>query len=507
MRLAGSDPHTRAGLRIRSRFAADDRLVAFVRRGDPTAFEIVYERHVRELMSFCRYMLASQADAEDAVQSTFASAHRALLADDRPIDLRPWLFTIARNACLSILRSRRPVAEISETLPSGEDPVVRAEQREDVRQVLATLHELPEIQRTALVLTELHGFSQAETGLLLGVRPEQVKSYVYQARTNLISERDARSVDCRAIREELSAARGAELLKSRLRRHLRSCPDCRAYAAEIAQQRRQLSILLPLAPLLALKRRALNAMLGKAPGSGVSAGGLVAGGSETSATLELAASGGGASALMVKLLVGAALLGAGSGGATLVLGVPGTSATGVASAASARLLPKSRPAVSETPAHGGSKLLSPTDTAHGRTGAAPAVGGTRGNPPTVALPQPSDGTGGAGAADSVAANSAATTDPARPIDEGGREVVHGKSEEAHGEGGEVVHGKSEEAHGEGGEEVHGKSEEAHGEGGEEVHGKSEEAHGKGAEEVHGKSEEAAEMRGTSEEAHGRSSSE
>jgi hypothetical protein len=47
----------RAGLRARVRFATDDRLVAFVRRGDPTAFEIIYDRHSRELLSFCRYML------------------------------------------------------------------------------------------------------------------------------------------------------------------------------------------------------------------------------------------------------------------------------------------------------------------------------------------------------------------------------------------------------------------------------------------------------------------
>ncbi len=265
--MADRDQRTRVGPgpRVRLRFAADDRLIAWVRRGDATAFEILYDRHVRELLSFCRYMLGSQADAEDAVQSTFASAHRALLADDRAIDLRPWLFTIARNACLSTLRGRRPVSEVADAWPSREDPVAQVEQREDMRQVIETLQELPEAQRTALVLSELHGFSQSEIGTLLGVRPEQVKSYVYQARTNLISEREARGADCRVIREELTLARGPALLKSRLRRHLRSCPDCREYAAAVARQRHQLGILLPAAPLLALKRRALHAVLEEGP--------------------------------------------------------------------------------------------------------------------------------------------------------------------------------------------------------------------------------------------------
>ena len=66
---------------MRLRLAADDRLVRFVRRGDPTAFEVLYDRHAAALLSFCLYMLGSRHDAEDAVQATFASAHRSLLAD------------------------------------------------------------------------------------------------------------------------------------------------------------------------------------------------------------------------------------------------------------------------------------------------------------------------------------------------------------------------------------------------------------------------------------------
>ena len=72
------------GSRVRARLVTDDRLIALVRRGDTAAFEALYERHAGPLLSFCIYMLGSRHDAEDATQASFASAYRALRADDRP---------------------------------------------------------------------------------------------------------------------------------------------------------------------------------------------------------------------------------------------------------------------------------------------------------------------------------------------------------------------------------------------------------------------------------------
>ena len=280
-----------AGSRIRPRFAADDRLVALVRGGDPTAFEILYDRHSRELLSSCSYILGSRHDAEDAVQSTFASAYRALLADERDVDLRPWLFAIARNASLSILRKRQPTTEINGAEPGRDDPVAQAEQREDLRQVLSTMLELPEHQRTALVLAEIHGLSHGEIGAVLGVRTERVKSYVYQARSSLISERLARSADCLEIREELATARGPPP-EEQASPPLRSCEGCRDYAQQLSRQRGQLGILLPVLPSLALKRRVLEAASSDATSAGTCRGGAAVGGSLAGITAELAGAGG-----------------------------------------------------------------------------------------------------------------------------------------------------------------------------------------------------------------------
>src|SRR3954454_16411407 len=78
----------------------DERLVARVRGGDEAAFEAIYDRYSRPLLSFCRHMLADREEAEDAVQQTLLAAHRSMVADDREIHLKAWLFAIARNRCL-----------------------------------------------------------------------------------------------------------------------------------------------------------------------------------------------------------------------------------------------------------------------------------------------------------------------------------------------------------------------------------------------------------------------
>ena len=294
--------------RVRLRLAPDERLVASMRRGDASAFEAMYDRHAGELLAFCTYMLGCRSDAEDALQATFASAFRALKTNERPIALRPWLYTIARNQCLTILRRRKPTVELDGEPAMHGDPLHELEMREEVRDTLGRLRELPERQRAAMVLSELRGFSQAEIGSVLGVRADQVKALVYQARADLISERSARETDCEEIREELSSARGAALLRGKLRRHVRSCEDCRMFADGVASQRRQLSALLPFAPTLTMKFRALQDALGLSISEPTAyAGGATLGGTVAGAALGFA--GGGIKAIALKVAAGAVMLG------------------------------------------------------------------------------------------------------------------------------------------------------------------------------------------------------
>ena len=306
-----------AGARRLLGHGRDEALVAGVRRRDRRAFEAIYERHAAQLLTFCIYLLGSRHDAEDALQATFASAYRALLGDSRPVSLRPWLFTIARNECLSILRKRRPLVELNGEVALTGDPVKLAEVHEEMADMIGGIRELPEKQRAALVLAEVHGMSHADIGSILDVRPEQVKAYVFQARSNLLSDRHAREVDCREIREELATSHGLVRTRARLRRHLRACDGCRAYANGVERQHRQLASLLPILPSLTLRYKAIDQALGLC-GSDVAN----YANSATMAGTAIEVAGGGMSALVVKVATGIVAVGASAGVGVSVMDAP-----------------------------------------------------------------------------------------------------------------------------------------------------------------------------------------
>jgi RNA polymerase sigma factor (sigma-70 family) len=206
--------------------SADDRLVDAVRRGDPGAFDRVYDRHARELHSFCRHMLGNSADAEDALQQTFLKAYRALRDSSRPIALRPWLFTIARNECLSVLRRRDPAAPVLE-IGVTEGLAAQVEERIELREMLTDIARLPGEQREALLLSSIQKLSGEEVAEILGTDRDRVKALVYRARRSLAHKREARDTCCADVRAQLSVLRGGSLRRKVIREHLLECEGCR----------------------------------------------------------------------------------------------------------------------------------------------------------------------------------------------------------------------------------------------------------------------------------------
>ena len=89
---------------------SDEKLVQLTRRGNQAAYEALVARYDARLLGFTRHMLGSREDAEDVVQETFAAAYNAMVADDRPINVKPWLYRIARNRSLNHLRRNSAIA-------------------------------------------------------------------------------------------------------------------------------------------------------------------------------------------------------------------------------------------------------------------------------------------------------------------------------------------------------------------------------------------------------------
>jgi RNA polymerase sigma factor (sigma-70 family) len=253
----------------------DERLVAQVRRGNDNAFEVLYDRHHTAVLSYCRHMLGSRDEAEDALQQAFVSAHGDIVSSDKPIRFKAWIYAIARNRCLSILRARREVPsddlERVSTAGLGEE----VQQRADLKELLADMQELPEDQRTALILSELGDLSHAEVAEIVECEVAKVKSLVFQARSGLIERRQARETPCQEIREQLATLRGGALRRGPLRRHVKACPGCAEFRDDVRRQRKMVAAVLPVVPTLGLKESALAAVGVSATTAG---GGAPAGG-------------------------------------------------------------------------------------------------------------------------------------------------------------------------------------------------------------------------------------
>jgi RNA polymerase sigma factor (sigma-70 family) len=283
--------------------ARDETLVLQMRRGNEAAFELAFERHGAGILGFCRHMLGSREEAEDAVQQTFAAAFRDLQrGEERTLALKPWLYTIARNRCISMLRARpEPFAEGPEPATAG--LAEQVERRAELRDLLTDLRSLPNDQRAALLLSELGDLSHADVGEVLGCEVARVKALVYRARTGLLSRRAARDASCTEIRKQLANLRGGALRRNELRYHLAVCPGCRAYRERIQEQRRMLAAALPVAPTVGLKS---SVLAGIGLGGGSAGGGLAGGG--VAAGLGGLGAGGAAKVAAVGVLAGGSLV-------------------------------------------------------------------------------------------------------------------------------------------------------------------------------------------------------
>jgi RNA polymerase sigma-70 factor (ECF subfamily) len=173
----------------------DRTFVARTRAGDADAYRVLVERHGRALFRLAFRMTGNQQDAEDVVQESFLRAYRQISKFDERASFGTWLYRIAANCSLDLVRSRKRRSEhqpLAESPAEAEDPVLslpstdptpeRAALSSEVRDRLAeAMNELSATERTAFVLRHFEGMRIEEVSRVLACQPGAAKHSVFRA--------------------------------------------------------------------------------------------------------------------------------------------------------------------------------------------------------------------------------------------------------------------------------------------------------------------------------------
>jgi RNA polymerase sigma factor (sigma-70 family) len=226
----------------------DHRLVAAVRRGDDRAFEALYARYQRRIAAYVVGMVKDHGRAEDITQEVFVSALRRMRETERPIAFKPWVYEIAKNACIDQYRRTRRAEEVSydadEGLAPGDygrlvgsdptpDAAVAAKQ--DLDNLCGAFGGLSDTHHEILVLRELEGLSYREIGERMGMSRPAVESTLFRARRRLTEEYDelVSGARCKRVQDLIAIAADSVLgarESRRLARHVSHCQPCRREA-------------------------------------------------------------------------------------------------------------------------------------------------------------------------------------------------------------------------------------------------------------------------------------
>src|SRR3954451_5477717 len=227
---------------------SDSELVAAVRRGDDRAFEELYARYNRRISSYIFGMVKDHARAEDLTQDVFMSALRRMRDTDRPIAFKPWIYEIAKNACIDQFRRSRRAEEVSYDAEEGlgaadygrlvngdPTPDIALDHKQQLDHLRGALGGLSDSHHQILVMREFEGLSYREIGEKMGMSRPSVESTLFRARKRLTEEYEEliTGARCTRIQGILSSVGGSGLGardRRRMARHLSYCQPCRRHA-------------------------------------------------------------------------------------------------------------------------------------------------------------------------------------------------------------------------------------------------------------------------------------
>jgi RNA polymerase sigma factor (sigma-70 family) len=232
-------------------WGTDHELVRAVRLGEDSAFEELFSRYRSRIRAYASGMLADFDRAEDITQEVFISALRRLRDTERPIAFKPWIYQIAKNACIDELRRAKrnievpfeedtPDAGATADLFSREpDPEAAAESKQQLDDLRRAFGGVSELHRRILVLREFEGLSYGQIGARLGMTRPVVESTLFRARRRLAEEYEELISGRRCERtrglidalEDRPPRRLGVRDRRQLTRHLAQCQSCRRHAS------------------------------------------------------------------------------------------------------------------------------------------------------------------------------------------------------------------------------------------------------------------------------------
>jgi RNA polymerase sigma-70 factor (ECF subfamily) len=178
----------------------DAALMLLVKRGDSSAFSQLVHKYKQPVMNLAYRMLRDLTEAEDLAQNVFIQVHKSASRYEVSAKFSTWLFTITRNLCLNEIRrrSRHPTDPLEPSYPEQEDqPLRQFEDRKTASPPDTLLHgeleqkidqalaELPENQRTAILLCRQDELSYEDIAEVLGCSISATKSLIHRGRETL----------------------------------------------------------------------------------------------------------------------------------------------------------------------------------------------------------------------------------------------------------------------------------------------------------------------------------
>ena len=228
----------------------DERLAQMAATGDRRAFDVLFERHRRGLERSARSIVGNEHDAQDVLQSTALKAFVNVGGRNADAPLRSWLYRIATNEAITVLRRRRarPAEELGDLVADvtgGPEELLLL--REDLRHLLDDLEHISERQRSALLMRQALGLDYDEIARRLQTSALAARQCVFSARRALRRSADGREASCATVRTTIAQGDGRALRAGPIRAHLRTCAECRA-VAPMGRVRSRVAALLPTAP-------------------------------------------------------------------------------------------------------------------------------------------------------------------------------------------------------------------------------------------------------------------